>query len=140
MTKPVYEAIALALLAVRNCEQSGNSEWLAKHRDRIRTLVREHMPSGSGIDTGTTLDDRSTPDRLVFVFSFHHMNEHGSYDGWTEHTAIVTPSLAFGLDVRITGRNRNQIKDYLHETYDLALRAECNEYPDSTGRDALATD
>jgi len=145
MTTQLYKAIALALIAVANCEREINANgptadtaanaarserlasaraWRTKHRDWIARLVREHMPSGAGIDTGTKLDDSSTPDRLVFSFSFHHMNEHGSYDGWTEHTAIVKPSLAFGFDLKITGRDRNQIKDYLHETYHQALGAE----------------
>jgi hypothetical protein len=49
------------------------------------------------------------------------MNDNGMYDGWTTHQVIVTPSLAFGFTLKITGRDRNQIKDYLSETYHYAL-------------------
>jgi hypothetical protein len=49
------------------------------------------------------------------------MTEGGMYDGWTEHTVVVTPSLAFGINIRITGRNRNDIKDYLHDVFHEAL-------------------
>lgn len=120
--KPLYQELACLLTAAANCERSGNTEWLAKHRDRARELVRDRLPSGSGLDTGTHLDIASMPDRLVLRCSFHHMNDSGMYDGWTDHTVIVTPSLAFGFDMRITGRDRNDIKDYLAQTFDHALR------------------
>jgi hypothetical protein len=35
-----------------------------------------------------------------------------------------TPSLANVFDVRISGRNRNDVKPYLHETFSAALRQE----------------
>jgi hypothetical protein len=45
------------------------------------------------------------------------MNEGGYYDGWTEHQVIITPSLQHGFDVRVTGQDRNEIKDYLAELF-----------------------
>lgn len=81
-------------------------------------------PSGSGIDAGTKLDDSSTKDKLVFAFGYHHMDEHGYYDGWTEHTAVVKPSMCFGYDLRITGRDRNGIKEYLASVFDHWLNEE----------------
>jgi len=76
------------------------------------------MPSGSGIDSGTTLDfDKSSGSKLVFSTSYHHMTEDGMYDGWTEHVVTVKPSLMFGFDLAISGRDRNDIKEYLHEVY-----------------------
>lgn len=52
------------------------------------------MPSGSGFDAGTRLDEDKTNDsRLVFTTAFHHMDEHGTYAGWTEHTVTVRASL-----------------------------------------------
>lgn len=60
---------------------------------RIQNFVHNNFPSGSGIDTGCTLDlDKSTPYQLVVWFSWHHMDEHGFYVGWTSHTAIIRPS------------------------------------------------
>ena len=90
----------------------------------------DDLPSGSGWDCGTKLDyEKSNPDKLVFYGSYHHMNENGMYDGWTEHTIIVTPSLAFGFDVKITGRDRNDIKDYLGEMFQHALSEPVKEQP-----------
>lgn len=107
-------------VAIDNCERTSNVEWSAKHRIALRNLCKL-LPSGSGIDNGTTLVSISTkPERIKLSCSFHHMNDQGSYDGWTEHTVNVRPSF-HGLDVSISGPNRNEIKDYLHEVYAHAM-------------------
>lgn len=128
MKKPVYQHISTLLNAIANCQarQDTNSvNWGNRHESTIESLVKNFMPSGSGVDCGTKLlFDESNSERLVFAFSFHHMNECGYYDGWTEHKAIVTPSLQFGYNLKITGRDRNGIKEYLHETFAFALDRE----------------
>lgn len=78
--------------------------------------VHKNCLRGSGFDAGSFLDLNSTSKRLIFVTSFHHMDEHGGYDGWTEHKVIVTP-LFQGFDIRVTGRDRDGIKDYIGETF-----------------------
>lgn len=118
--RPLYAELASLLSAQENCRKANNAEWLDKHGASIKTLV-DWLPSGSGIDTGTRLDDSSTPERLVFTFSYHHMNDGGYYDGWTDHVLTVRASLLHGIDITVSGRNRNEIKDYLHETYHYAL-------------------
>lgn len=121
--RPLYQAIASALAAADNCRRSGNVEWRARHIERAESLAREYLPSGSGFDAGTIVDvEVSTADRLVFVTSFHHMTESGFYAGWTEHKVIATPSFVHGLALRITGRDRNQIKDYIADVFGDALR------------------
>ena len=128
MTK-VYQALASLVDARQRSIERGNDEWVGKHEERIADIVSEHLPSGSGFDSGTVLDlDESKPDRLVFVTSFHHMTEHGYYDGWTGHNVIVTPSLAHGFNLRVTGRDRNEIKEYIEETFQYALDTEQREY------------
>lgn len=118
--EPVVTKIAMAFVALRRCEQTGN-EWQHHWRIIIEDLCRNQLPSGSGVDSGTTFDfDASKPNRLVFNADYHHMSD-GYYDGWTEHQIIVTPSLVFGFEIRVTGTNRNDIKDYLAELYQEAL-------------------
>ena len=113
----IYQVIARAFTAHSNCAKAGNklqSNW----ENMIDDIVEECFPSGSGVDNGTKFNwEKSTCNRLVFDTAFHHMDEHGYYDGWTEHQVIVTASLSFGYDIRITGRNRNDIKEYLHELF-----------------------
>ena len=121
-TMKLYQAIARTMQAHTNCRVNGNKEWERNHEQTARDYCTKYMPSGSGIDTGTHIDlDASSGNKLVFDISYHHMNDVGMYDGWSEHTVIVTSDLCFGFDTRITGRNRNGIKDYLAEVYHLAL-------------------
>ena len=113
-----YQRIARRLHAMINCESSGNDEWYAKHEEAIHDICQHEMPSGSGFDSGTSFNfDESTPEKLVFNTAFHHMNDGGMYDGWTEHKVIVTPSLEFGFNLRVTGKDRNGIKDYIAEMF-----------------------
>lgn len=120
--KPLYKELARLIDARLRCEQQANTEWFEKHTETIQQLVKAHMPSGSGLDCGTKLDlDASKPQKLVFHAPFHHMNEGGMYDGWTDHTYTVTPCLMFGLKIKISGRDRNQIKEMLHEEFNCAL-------------------
>lgn len=122
------------LIAMENCQKRidhpiSNDDkntahlWFGEHRKTIERLVAEYMPSGSGFDDGTRFDfDKSTPDKLVLNTAFHHMTE-GMYDGWTEHTVTVKPSFT-GTLIRISGPNRNEIKDYIQEAFDHALTQE----------------
>lgn len=125
---PRYVRLARTLGAWIRCVEKGNEQWTNAHQETIDDIV-ETAPSGSGIDNGTTFDTkRSTPEKLRFGMSFHHMNDVGMYDGWTNHEIVVKPSLQFGCVLRITGRDRNDIKDYLHEVYSTWLEEEVEEY------------
>lgn len=113
-----FNVIAGMLQAKLNCEATGNIQWRNRHGWRIEELVKEHAPSGSGFDNGTRLNfAESKPEKLVFDTSFHHMNDGGVYDGWTDHKVIVTASLVHDYDIRVTGRDRNGIKDFIGETF-----------------------
>ena len=125
MKEPLYRRLANLVLARQNCKASSNAEWYTRHEAEIKRLVKEHMPSGSGIDCGTGFDfTRSTHDRLVFNTSYHHMNESGMYSGWTEHSVTVVPVLWTPFELRISGENRNDVKDYLHAVFSEALLTE----------------
>lgn len=122
MNTPLYQAIATAVDARQRCDERGNSEWEQRWTDRLEWIGRNILPSGSGFDNGTTVDvDRSRPDRLVLNTSFHHMDEYGGYDGWTEHAVIVRPSLIHGFELRVDGRDRNGIKDYIADVFNALL-------------------
>jgi hypothetical protein len=123
MKGPLFQILAGTFQAWKNCGESGNTEWHGKHRDLIESLAKNFMPHGSGFDSGTQFDfDVSTPDKLQFHTAFHHMNDAGIYDGWTEHTVTVKASLAFGFDLKVSGRDRNDIKDYIAQAFEDALR------------------
>jgi hypothetical protein len=122
MTRPIYQALASKVVARQNCSGK-NEEWFARHTQDIERLVKEWLPSGSGFDAGTKVDwDKSNAERIVFLTAYHHMNDTGMYDGWTEHAVTVKPSLCFGFTLTISGRDRNQIKDYIAQAFEIALR------------------
>lgn len=121
MEAKLYQHIARKLEAMESC----TDEWKDKHAHSIESMTLGYMPSGSGIDTGTKFSfENSKPNKLVFEFSYHHMNENGYYDGWTEHKLIVTPNLWSGFDMRITGPNRNDVKEYFYQVFEYALNLE----------------
>jgi hypothetical protein len=122
MTRPLYQVLATTLEAAFNCERSGNVEWFGKHELRLALLVKEYLPSGSGINAGTSLlFSKQKTGELRLGVSFQHMNSDGYYEGWTSHEIIVTPNLGHGFDLKITGPNKNDIKEYLADVFHTAL-------------------
>jgi hypothetical protein len=120
--RPLIQQFAHCFAALMNCDESGNEKWRDIWAERILVLASENLPSGSGFDNGSEFSlDESRPDRLIFSTSFHHMDENGFYDGWTEHRVIVTPSFVHGFDVKVTGRDKRQIKDYIGDCFHDAL-------------------
>ena len=140
MARYLYSELASAIQARINCGEriynpiSGkysivkradkNPEWFDKWTERIAELSTL-LPHGSGINCGTKIDlDKSHAGKIIMYAGFHHMNESGMYDGWTYHTVTVTPSFTSHVNLRISGRDRNQIKEYLYETFYCALEQE----------------
>jgi len=108
---------------------------VAKKADEIRhfqpaeievdRLVKECLPSGSGFDAGTSLnwEESDGENKIVFTTSFHHMDDCGGYDGWTEHDVTVTPRFD-GIDVQVSGEDRNGILEYIGDTFHDCLTFE----------------
>jgi hypothetical protein len=118
MNYTIAQQIAQLVGAIQQCALTGNAEWGAKHSERLRIIERNYLPSGAGFDNGTRVDvQRSTPEKLVFTTAFHHMNDAGYYDGWTEHTVTAKPSFLLEVSLTISGPDRNAIKDYMYETF-----------------------
>ena len=137
-TRRLYQHIAARIQAAENCratierdlnqDMTHHKQWYDRHRAAIFALVKEYLPSGSGIDCGTIfLAGDSTPEKLVFQVDFHHMDEAGGYAGWTQHKVTVRASLAHGIEISISGPDRNQIKEYLGDLYHAALTAEIDD-------------
>jgi hypothetical protein len=125
MDRSVVCVLASTVQALKNCVCSHNVEWEEKHRATIAEIVADYLPSGSGIDNGTTIDlDASGAKKIVLSCGYHHMDEHGGYDGWTEHTIVAEPTFG-GFSLTIKGRNRNGIKEYLGDVYHAALSEPC---------------
>lgn len=114
--KTLVQFISSAVGAYQNCVKSGNREWQLKHLETLERLSAL-LPSGSGFNNGTELDiDRSSIEKLVFKTTFHHMSDHGFYEGWSEHTITITPAFD-GFNLKVSGSDRNQIKDYIADVF-----------------------
>ena len=131
MNHSLAHEIASCLQAYKSCrdrspDQSHLAEWERRHYDRLKTLCQNGLPHGAGIDNTHPEElhglnvEQSNATRLVIHLEYHHMNDVGYYDGWTDHRVVVSPRFD-GLDVRISGRNRNDVKDYLADVYSCAL-------------------
>lgn len=123
----VIEAIHSALVAQRNCKSRAcpNTEWAARWSAYLDRIARELLPHGSGFDIGTVITSLAADGHGVkFWTEFHHMDDNGGYDGWTQHTIVVRPTFGAGVDLRTTGRDRNQIKDYIADVFGAVLTAE----------------
>src|SRR5690242_28193 len=101
MQRTLVAAIASAAQARHNCLASNNSEWLDHWTGQLEQYARNELPSGSGIDSGTKIDlDASNDKIVVLTLGYHHMDENGYYDGWTDHTIRVRPAFN-GIDLTI---------------------------------------
>jgi len=114
-------AFTSARAAYVNSLNNGNGEWVTRWRVSLAKLV-ELIPSGGGIDRGPrTWDDVEISSNAIrFEVGYHHMNENGFYDGWTDHTIVIRPAFD-GVEVRVSGRNRGEVKDMLHQTMEHAF-------------------
>jgi len=126
MKERLYAKLAILVDAKKRCADTCNKLWEDKNEETIESLIKTYFPHGSGIDSEYVFDyEKSHSNRLVFYNEFHAMDENGYYDGWIPYTVSVTPSLAFGANITITGRfagKYSYLKDYLHEVYNWDLR------------------
>lgn len=92
--QPLFRLIAQQVGYYHDSKVSAHrSEDQHKHEYALESLMR-HMPSGSGIDSGTKLLlEDSSKDKLVFRVDYHHMDQNGFYCGWSSRLITITPSL-----------------------------------------------
>ena len=116
--RELYQIIASAIRMV----SFGSENFRSEYEDLLEYIERNILPSGSGVDCGTKINMEKSKDNLIVLdVDFHHMDEHGYYDGWTHHKVKVCPDLVFGYDLKVTGRDKNMIKEYLGDLYHYVL-------------------
>ena len=95
--EPVYKQIANQVYQYHSTVTPQESDEM-RHKYALESIMKNHMPSGSGIDAGTKLLlEESTGEKLVFEVAYHHMNSTGFYCGWTTRNITVTYSMRTGL-------------------------------------------
>lgn len=120
--KSVAYCLAQSRKAFVACAKERNP-WQSYHANVISWIEEQFLPRGSGYDNGTRFDrEKSCDECLVFYTSFHHMNESGMYDSWTEHTVKVQATHC-GVEIHVSGRDRNGVKEMIAEDFGNALEA-----------------
>ena len=83
-------------------------------------MLQELLPIGNGIDKGCVISLKSTKKRIVIDTAYWHE----LLQEWTEHQIVVTPSFEGEINIRVTGKNVDNIKEYLNEVFREALMKE----------------
>lgn len=104
---PLYQRLAATIQDRQSCIAAGNKDWQERHEAAAFALVQEHMPSGSGIDSGVNLiledshiGESDYEEAIVFRFGYHPLNEHGFYLAWQHYELRVRPAfLGVGLSL-----------------------------------------
>lgn len=123
---PLYQRIARTIRAINNnCKRDGKELWYARHCDTLQSY-QEELPSGSGFDSGCKIRQTVAQNAFCVDVAFHHMDEHGWYDGWSKHSVTVTADLAFGFEIKIKTTEPNDhaddlFLDFLGESIHYAL-------------------
>lgn len=108
--------LSAQVYSIQQAKKRNDQDEIDRRKAIIEQMI-EALPHGSGLDNGVKFClERSTDSKLIFSTSFHHMNEVGYYTGWTEHKIVLTPK--FGdYRMRITGINKNNIKEHLADIF-----------------------
>lgn len=114
----LYSAIARSLAWTK----TANGEWKDKANERLEHYMAM-LPHGSGFDSPITVDaEKSNERKLVFIVSFHAMDDNGYYDGWYEYIVTINANLCFSFDLVIRGKDhQGTLKDYIAECLHSAL-------------------
>jgi hypothetical protein len=121
----VYEKMA-SLLAEYN-KYIGENEQKRMLRRAIEEFVAEYMPKGGGWKDGTSIDlTESNDSEIVLRGTYYHVISYGNYGAPTEHKILIDASLSRGFKVKVTGRDKNDVKDELYERFVGALNTTLN--------------
>lgn len=133
MDRIVYKECAqcIRILKSKGTREDLREAW----EDYLDLLVKDYLPSGSGIDDENSIDlDKSTPARIIINSAYHCMDGNGYYCGWQDFTVIIKPSLIFDIDMKISFHGVKEIiygtRDYLYELYRYNL-TQCVKDDDS---------
>ncbi len=132
MKQKLYRHLASTIDAYHTCVKAGNETWEYNHHAVICQIANNHLPHGSGIDSGCEVDLQcSSGERIVITSSYHCMNENGMYDGWADFTVTVKASLVHTLDMTVKSANgcskqfaKYDLGDYLHDVFYTSLTEE----------------
>jgi hypothetical protein len=124
----LYAAISRAVQARQTCLDTHDLQGMEKHTE---TLVRleKLLPHSAKIDLA-----ESRLEKLVFNIAFRH--DPTTFQGVTEHSVVVTPSLAFNFHLRVSGQNIGNVRALLAREFREGLQ-KLVENPLDSGKDVV---
>jgi hypothetical protein len=118
--RKVYREIAQCIES-KNYIGSHSIDWM----DYLDDIVKNYLPSGSGIDSGNSIDMVKSNSSRIVINSAYHSMDNDSYCGWNEFTIVVTSSLlsTFSISINFHGIKPKSygLKDYLLDLYNYSL-------------------
>ena len=84
--------------------------------------LQKLLPNGNLIrrEGGSMILLKSTETKIVIDTAYWHYET----SRWTEHQVVITPSFEGEINIRITGKNEDNIKEYLQDIFREALMQE----------------
>ncbi len=123
MTKPrgitVCQQLASAIGAHNRCVESKNGQWEDHWFEVITNIINNHLPNGSGFDSGCQIElEQQKHNKLIIHSSYHAMNEHGMYDGWYNFRVVIVPDFT-DFDFKVIGNFGKYAynKEYIEDTF-----------------------
>jgi phage pi2 protein 07 len=135
----LYKKIAQTLQARENCYKNKNHSWFDKHENVLNNIERDYFPSGNGFDGYCLINYKECKEnKIVIMFEWHCMTEHGYYDGWLIFDIIVTPNLKHDFDTKIVWYSYKNdkykvtkykpiLEEYFYDTWNEILDTEYKE-------------
>ena len=103
---------------IDNYKSSDHTDWAAFHEEKLAKLCRDHLPRGIGV-FGVSVA-ATTDTKAVFYCLYRHTDKHGYFVCNTAYRIVVRPTFT-GLAIRVLGRNKYNVKEYLADQFRDAL-------------------
>lgn len=95
----------------------------------VRFYASEFLPHGSGIDNGCVVDiKKSSLSKIILSVDWHHMDEHGYYDGWSTYTVTIAATFGDMHHIKVTGGRKDEtVKNCIVQALDMAFANDVTE-------------
>ena len=105
-----------------------NFQWFDAREREIAQIESDCLMSGSGFDSGTTVDlDKSTSEKIVLNSAYHTMDDSGMYGQWIDLTITIVPSLQWSYDFKVNMhgfRDTKGHREYIESCVETILSAD----------------
>lgn len=121
MKTTLISRIYRVLQARENCKKDATKlDWFNNHDFTLYQIERNYLPHGSGINSGCTIEREFKKDCVILHVPYHNMDENGYYCGWSDFKIVCKPEFD-GISLKIIGKDKYFVKDYLYDLFNNCL-------------------